>query len=198
LRWKNKMRKNLIVVLKNQGVGVMPTDTIYGLVGSALSKNAVKRIYTIKGRSPKKPFIVLISSIGDLQLFGIKPDSFIKKVLSRIWPGGVSVILPCKNKKLFYLHRGTNSLAFRLPENKSLRGLLRKTGPLVAPSANPEGVLPAKNLTEAKNYFKNKVDFYAGDKNIKGLPSTLIKIKNKKIIILREGAVKINPTGFNN
>ena len=52
--------KNLIEVLENNGVVIMPTDTIYGIVGKARSENTVKRIYEIRGRNPQKPCIILI------------------------------------------------------------------------------------------------------------------------------------------
>ena len=169
----------------------MPTDTVYGLVGSALSRKTVARIYRVRKRTSEKPFIVLIGSIGDLKLFKIKVDNFSKRALSGIWPGKVSVILPCRAKNFSYLHRETKALAFRLPADVWLRNLLKRTGPLVAPSANPEGLVPAKNIKEAKKYFGKKVDFYMSGKKPDKLPSTLIKIKNRDIIILRQGKVKI-------
>jgi L-threonylcarbamoyladenylate synthase len=187
----NNTNNKSIEVLKAGGIGVMPTDTIYGLVGSALSEKTVERIYKVRRRKPEKPFIVLIGSMGDLKLFKIKVDNFSKKALTRIWPGKVSAILPCRSEKFSYLHRGTKTLAFRLPANVRLRNLLQKTGPLVAPSANPEGLRPAKNIKEAKKYFGKKIDFYMSGKKPDELPSTLIQIKNKNIVILRQGKIKI-------
>ena len=59
---------NIVTILKQGGIGVLPTDTIYGLVGSALSQRAVKRIYKVRKRNPKKPFIILISSKAETLL----------------------------------------------------------------------------------------------------------------------------------
>jgi len=154
----NKVEK----ILEKDGVGILPTDTLYGLVGKALSKKAVKRIYKIKERNIKKPFIVLISSYKHLALFDIELRENQAKFLKKIWPGKVSIILPCKNKKLFYLHRGINSIAFRMigKKTKNLFNLIKKVGPLVAPSANKENYSPAKTTTEARKYFDNDIDFY--------------------------------------
>jgi len=127
---------NIAEILKSGGIGVMPTDTIYGLVGSALSKKTVLRIYKVRQRDLRKPFIVLIGSLGDLKKFGVKLNPRHLAFLRKIWPGPVSVILPCTGREFYYLHRGTRSLAFRLPKDKGLINLLKKTGPLVAPSAN--------------------------------------------------------------
>ena len=163
--------------LKRGDIGVLKTDTIYGLVGSALSEKTVKRIYTVRKRNPKKPFIILISSLRDLRLFGIIPSPRVRAVLKRVWPGPVSVILPCENKHFSYLHRGTNSLAFRMPKKAALRQLLKATGPLVAPSANPEGLPSANSVREAYAYFGGAIDFYVNSGNKKGTPSTIIEIK---------------------
>jgi len=163
-------------ILKHGGIGVMPTDTIYGLVGSALKKKTVERIYHVRKRNKEKPMIILISSLRNLAHLGVRIDARTKKILLRLWPGKVSVILPCTSKKFAYLHRDARSLAFRFPKKKSLRNLLAQTGPLVAPSANREGKLPATTIREAKLYFDKKIDFYLDGGKIDGKPSRLIRI----------------------
>ena len=103
------------------------------------------------------------------------------------------MVLPCTEKKLEYLHRGTKTIAFRMigPRNKNLFKILRSVGPLVAPSANPQGLPPAKKRSEARKYFGKAVDAYVclGTRDSK--PSTLIEYKKGKLVVLREGAVKI-------
>ena len=177
---------SVIKTIKNGRIGVLPTDTIYGLVGSALSPKTVERIYHLRKRNPKKPMIILIGSINDLAKFKIAIDQKTKRMLNRFWPGKVSIILPCLSRKFEYLHRGTKTLAFRIPAD-DLRKLLSKTGPLVAPSANPEAKKPAETIKEAKKYFgsvrrlrpeENKVDFYHDAGNLKSKPSTVISIEN--------------------
>ena len=83
-------------IIKNNGVGVLPTDTLYGVVGSAFSKKAVARIYKLRKRNLKKPLIILIHSLADLSLFGVLPGVKDKKILRAFWPGKISVIIPCK------------------------------------------------------------------------------------------------------
>ncbi|MFA5124296.1 MAG: L-threonylcarbamoyladenylate synthase [Patescibacteria group bacterium] len=184
-------RKEITKILKSGGIGVMPTDTIYGLLGRATNKKTVERIYRVRHRSPEKPLIIIISSLADLNSFGIKLPARDKKVLLKIWPNAVSVILPCMNSKFKYLHRGTKSLAFRLPNKKWLRDLVAQTGPLVAPSANPEGESPADDIKGAKKYFGDNPDFYYGRGKRISLPSTLIGIKNGQVEVLRQGKAKI-------
>lgn len=181
----------LISFIKKGEIGVLPTDTIYGLVGFALNKKSINRIYKVKGRKSSKPFIILISSLDGLKIFGIKIDTETKKILQKVWPGKVSVILPCVSKNFLYLHRGIKNLAFRLPSNKKLKRLISKTGPLVAPSANPEGLAPAQTIKQAKKYFKDKLDFYVDGGKLSSKPSTLIKISENKAVVLRQGSSKI-------
>lgn len=181
-----------ISILKNGGIGVLPTDTIYGLVGSARNRQIVEKIYKLRKRKPNKPFIILISSFTDLKLFNVSLSAVEKGILEKIWPGKVSVILKCPDEKFSYLHRGTNTLAFRLPHDKNLINILEKTGPLVAPSVNLEGKPPAETIEKAKEYFGEQVEFYVDAGKLSSEPSTLIKIEGRKTIVLREGAVKIN------
>ncbi len=130
--------------------------------------------------------IIIIGSIMDLRKFGVKIDSKTKQILKKYWPGKVSVILPCPSKKFAYLHRGSKTLAFRLPAKKSLCALLRKTGPLVAPSANIEGKPPAKTISEAKKYFGKKIDFYVDAGRQSPRPSKIIKLEKDRVNFIRK------------
>jgi len=176
---KRDKTEEAVKILKQGGIGIIPTDTLYGLVGQALNKQAVERIKKLKKRRRGKPFIILISSLKDLKKFKLKPNKKTEEILVKIWPGPVSVAF-------------TSKLAFRWPKNKFLIKLIEKTGPLIAPSANPESLPPANTITEAENYFGNQIDFYLSAKRkLTGQPSTLIKIKNNKIEILRYGKYKL-------
>jgi L-threonylcarbamoyladenylate synthase len=180
-------------VLMNDGVVVLPTDTLYGLVASAWSKRAVEKIYEIKERDKSKALIVLIYSLTDLEKFGIKPGKKQTKILAKIWPGEVSVLLACKSAKFKYIHRGTKEIAFRMigRNNIDLCNLIKKVGPIVAPSANIESFAPSETIKEAKLCFGDKVDLYISDGRRKGDPSTLIRIKDSSLEILRQGNVRI-------
>ena len=176
--------REIVKILKKGGIGVMPTDTVYGLVGSVLSRAAVERIYRVREREKGKPFIVLISSLDDLKKFGVKISEEHLVILKVLWslgetrdkPGPVSVILPVKGKKFFYIHRGTGAIAFRLPRNGRLRGFLKKTGPLVAPSANVAGKPPARTIAEAEKYFGGRVDFYLDKGKRNSVPSSIVAL----------------------
>lgn len=180
---------NKIQKIEKDDIFVCATDTLYGICTSAFNQKNVERIYDIKGRDENKPFIILISHISDLDQFGVTLSKKQETFLGHIWPGKVSVIVPCPHKKFAYLHRGTESLAFRLPKKESVRDILEITGPLVAPSANRQGETPAETVTEAREVFGHYVDTYISDGKLKGSPSTIITFTDDNLVCLREGAV---------
>ena len=179
--------QDLVKVLKNGGVVVMPTDTIYGIVGKAENAETVEKIYKIRNRPPDKPCIILIADANELSKFGIVVLEAQKKILEKYWPGPVSIILDCKDGSLSYLHRGTNTLAFRVPASESLQKLLKETGPLIAPSANPHGLPPATNISEAKKYFGDQVNLYMDGGTISGSPSKILRLHpDASVTMVRE------------
>ena len=175
--FKSFNKKDLRIT-KNGGVGIIPTDTIYGLVGTALNKKTVERIYKLRHRNQKKPMIILIGDINDLRIFGIK-------LKIKAWPPKTSIIFPAPSAKFRYLHRGSRTLAFRFPRPKKIRDFLNKTGPLVTPSANIEGQPPAKTIKEAQKYFGDKIDFYVDGGRLNKKPSKLIKFNKDRLITIR-------------
>jgi L-threonylcarbamoyladenylate synthase len=169
-------------------VGVLPTDTVYGLVARASDQAAVKRLYDLKLREGK-PGTIIAASINQLEELGLKRRYL--KAVEQFWPGAVSVIIPC-GLELEYLHEGKYSLAVRIPDNENLRKLLEQTGALLTSSANHPGEPTAMTTDEAKNYFGDKVDFYEDGGDLSGhAPSTIIRIVDDAIEIIRQGAVKI-------
>lgn len=172
--------------LKNGELVVMPTDTIYGLVSSAMHPGAVDRVYQVKHRNPLKPCIILISDILDLIKFDIELNTMQREYLEKKWPGPVSIVLPCDKEKFKYLHHGTASLAFRLPSSQTLRLFLQQTGPLIAPSANPEGKPVAETIEQAQHYFKDDVQYYLDGGTIRGKASRLVSLVGDEPVILRE------------
>ncbi|MEK7564484.1 MAG: Sua5/YciO/YrdC/YwlC family protein [Patescibacteria group bacterium] len=184
---------NLIKVLQDGGVAVMPTDTIYGIVGQALKKNAVERIYAVRKRNPNKPCIILISDVEELKKFSIDLTTEQEDILKSKWDAtqanfrSTSIILDCMDEEFEYFHRGTNTLAFRLPVQVELRELILQTGPLIAPSANTEGGTPSVNIEDAKKYFGDSVDLYIDGGEIKSKASRVIRLnKDGTINTLRE------------
>lgn len=158
-------------------IAIIKTDTLYGLVASAHRPIAINKIYNIKKRQPHKPLIILIGEISQLDIFGVD-DKYKHKAL-KYWPGPYSLIMPISDKYSYLSSHG--KAAFRLPNKPLLCEFIINSGPLVAPSANPEGLIPAKNIKQAKNYFGDNVNYYIDHGTCHNLaPSTLIDLTNDK------------------
>ncbi len=180
----NDFNSEVADLVRMKKVGVVPTDTIYGVIGSALDCGVVKKIYEIKNRDESKPVIVLVGSEDQIRRnFNID----VPEKVSRIWPVKLSVILDCE--KYPHIHRGSKKIAFRIPDNCRLVEFLLRVGPIVAPSANPQGLRPAQSIREAKNYFGERVDFYLDGGFKKSKASTVIEWKKEGFEVVREGAV---------
>lgn len=172
--------------------GVIPSDTIYGVMARAVDVAAVHRLYELKKRE-QKPGTLIAASIEQLIELGIKARYL--KAVEQYWPNPISIIIPT-GPQLAYLHQGKMSLAMRIPKDDQLQHLLKQTGPLITSSANTPGDPPADTINEAKKYFGDKVDFYVDGGDLSNRPpSTIIRILDDAIEVLRPGAVKIDENG---
>jgi L-threonylcarbamoyladenylate synthase len=175
-KFTNILDPNLIDMLQRGSIGVLLTDTLYGLVARANDADAVERVYEARGRDREKPCIVLIEDTKQIW----DKDSLTathSMVMEQHWPGKVSIILPIAGKTPDFVHRGHNgTVAFRMPDDLELRRLLAQTGPLIAPSANIAGQPPATDIAQAEAYFGDRVDFYvdSGPRS-QGEPSRLLQ-----------------------
>jgi L-threonylcarbamoyladenylate synthase len=177
------------VLMKPGAVAVIPTDTVYGLVARASDKDAVARLYELKQRE-NKPGTLIASSIEELTSLGIKRRYL--TAVEQYWPGAVSIIIPVGDPTLNYLHQGKMSLAVRLPEGVELKGLLEQTGPLLTSSANRPGEQPATTAEAAEAIFGKSVDVYVNGGDLSDRqPSTIIRIVDDAVEIIRPGAVEI-------
>jgi L-threonylcarbamoyladenylate synthase len=167
---------------------VLPTDTLYGICADATNPEAVEKIYTLKWRNPKKPLIVLVSLLEQIEeFFGIEIPKSVLPFFN--YPKPISVLLKVGNK-FSYISRGSGHIAFRLVKSGFIKEFLDSYGkPIVAPSANWEGFPPAETVWQALLYFGNSVAVYYDGGKLKGEPSALIKPEGDKVHILRKGCL---------
>lgn len=177
-----------INLIKNGKIGVIPTDTVYGLVACADDESAVQRMYSLKKRE-KKPGTLIASNTKQLVQLGV-PQSEVDKV-KHWWPNPLSAVLPIVGHD--YLHQDVKTLAMRVVAHPELIKLLEQTGPLITSSANQPGEPPAVNVDQAISYFDEKVDFYVdGGTTENALPSTIVRPTDGGIEVLRQGSVKLS------
>ena len=168
-------------------VGVIPTDTVYGLVARAQDEAAVARLYKLKHRD-HKPGTIIAANIDQLVELGIKRRYL--TAVEQFWPGAVSVEIP---HSIDYLNQGTGRQAFRIPDDPKLRALLTEVGPLQTTSANDPGEPVSTTVEQARAYFGDKVDFYVDGGDLSSnLPSTIIRVIDDAVEVIRQGAVHID------
>jgi L-threonylcarbamoyladenylate synthase len=177
-----------VELLLGGGVGVMPTDTVYGLVARAADRKAVARLYELKRRE-RKPGTVIAASVEQLVELGV--DARYLQRVAYLWPNAVSVIVPA-DSDLAYLHQDRGDFPVRIPKDDLVREMLEQTGPLLTSSANAPGEPTAENVAKARNYFGDRVDFYVDGGDLSGRPpSTIVKVSDGGFEVLRQGSVKV-------
>ncbi|WP_457601400.1 L-threonylcarbamoyladenylate synthase [Hydrogenivirga sp.] len=161
---------------------VAPTDTIYGILADALSYASVMRLRRLR-RPSGRPFIVLIPDLSWVGKLGLEADKSVLRLLTL-----PKTTLVLKKRTPLYHWLGRDSLAVRYPRRGFIHTLLKRFGrPLVAPSANPEGKLPARDIYEAMEYFGEGVSVYVKGGKTEGSPSAVIRLGEGRIEVLRRG-----------
>ena len=171
-----------IQTLKRGGIVVLPTDTIYGITAPALNYTSFKRLQRIR-RPSRRPFLLLIPDLTWLGKLGLV---FGKDQIKLLMVPRMTLVFPRRSRLFHWI--GKESLAVRYVREGFLYRVLKGLGePLVAPSANKEGLPPAKSVREAMEYFGDKVDLYIDGGVLRGRSSTLIDVRGKKPKVLRQG-----------
>lgn len=157
----------IVSLLKEGKIGIMPTDTIYGIHCLANDSTLFDRVYQAKERPGDMPFIKLIASALELDSFGVTVNDFVHSIMRKHWPG--------PNTLVFEIEEGRTE-AFRLPENGFLQAVVSQTGPIISTSANKHGFPVVKDITEAQEVFGDDVDFFVDGGKLSNPASSIFKI----------------------
>ena len=182
--------------LKNGGIVIIPTDTVYGFSGIVDLNTAAKhyktdaKIRAIKGRSETKPLIQLIAKPEDIRLY--TDDKIPQNLLSK-WPGALTIIVHIKKNSPLAEHAALPTIAFRCPGDEWLRKVITECGaPIFSTSVNRSGQPILDTTAAILSEFSSETDLIILDGDTKNaLPSTLVTIENNQIKILRQGSVKV-------
>lgn len=179
----------LINILMSGKIAIIPTDTTYGIVGDATNDEAVKKIFQVKRRDLSKAMPILVSDKEMLKRYVTNISTLETEIIDKYTPGKLSILLP-KNDIISKCVSPNSYVAIRIPNNEFLKELLTKLDkPIVATSANISGIDVISSLDELETDLKNEIDYIYDGGKLTTIPSTLIKIENEKITILREGEI---------
>ena len=176
-------------ILKNKGIVVLPTDTVYGIMTSVFNFEGQKQIYKLKNRAEKKPLILMSDNIKTLKRFVIFPKG-IDKIVMEFWPGQLTLILPTTELGKM-LTGGRDNLGVRIPDCKILLDVMAKYDiPLMTTSANVSGKVSAKTAETAIQYFDGKIDLIVdGGKCEFSFESTVIDMVKFPYVVIRKGCL---------
>lgn len=178
-------------IIRNGGLVAFPTETVYGLGGDALNEASSGKIYAAKGRPSDNPLIVHIAELEDLEHIAAKIPEVALRLAKRFWPGPLTMIFEKTDRVPYATTGGLDTVAVRMPSNKTAQALIRAAGGYIAaPSANLSG---RPSPTQAKYVIQDmagRVDMIldGGTSDI-GLESTIIDLSGETPMILRPGYI---------
>lgn len=178
-------------ILKGGGLVAFPTETVYGLGGNGLDKEAAKKIYAAKGRPSDNPLILHVSSIEEVYPLVKDLPEKAKKLMEAFWPGPLTLVLPKSDIVPKESTGGLETVALRSPENALTLDLIRACGfPIAGPSANLSG---RPSPTEASHVFEDlggRIEGILEDGAVGiGVESTIVDLSENCPTLLRPGAI---------
>jgi L-threonylcarbamoyladenylate synthase len=177
-------------VIKGGGVIIFPTETVYGLGCSPFNKKAVKRIFELKGRASKKPLAVIVENFKQVKQLTKKISPRAKDLMTRFWPGPLTLILYKSNKIPNYVTCGSKKIGIRMPDHPITLELLKACRmPIVATSANKSGSTPPLTAGKALKQIKDVDMAIDGGRTSFKKASTVVDATKSKLKILRAGSL---------
>lgn len=180
---ENKIEDGIKLLLEGRCI-IVPTDTVYGL-GAIPTKKAIEQLYLLKKRDKNKKILALVSDYND---FFKLTDDIDLNLIKHFLPGALSIV--CKTKKEFVDLLGP-TVGIRIPDNDLTRDIIRRVGGiLMTTSANISGEPPVTNISNISDeLLKNVSLIITTDKNLSGIPSTIVSYLDGKYSLIRQGQI---------
>lgn len=180
-------------VLDKDGLIIFPTDTVYGIACNAFSEIAIKKLFLAKNRSFDKPIGVLTDSVDKIDMIVKNISDLEKELISKYFPGNLTIIFDKKENVSNLLTANKSTIGVRIPNNEIALQILRNYKyPLATTSVNLAGKKEGTEVSDFIDEFKDKVDIIIDGGKTNEIPSTIVRVENDKINILREGSLRIN------
>ncbi len=180
-----------VELLKRGEVVAFPTETVYGLGARIFCEEAVKKIFSIKGRPADNPLIAHIGSLDDVSRLAVDIPEAFYVLADAFWPGPLTIVLKKHSDVPALVSAGHPTIAIRMPAHPLALRLIQAAGePLVAPSANLSGRPSPTQSSDVKEDLTDRIHFIldGGESSI-GIESTVISLIGPVPILLRPGAV---------
>jgi L-threonylcarbamoyladenylate synthase len=169
---------------------VFPTESVYGLGADARSPAAVERLVAVRGRDPGKPVLVLVEGLAMADDVVREVPDAARRLAARFWPGPLTLVLPARDGLPAALTAGTGTIGIRVPGHPVAAALVAGLGgPVTAPSANPPGAEPPRDVAAARAFFGDAVAAYLDGGTLPGGVSTVAAVDGEQVRVLRAGPV---------
>jgi L-threonylcarbamoyladenylate synthase len=177
-------------LVRNGGLLVYPTDTVYGLGCDPFDEAAVTRLFEAKWRNTK-PVPVLCDSLRSAEGLGSLSGAGLR-LARRFWPGALTIVVPVKRKLPFLVDQGSGEVGLRVPALDACVRLIGLCGGLLTgTSANTSGCPPSRTATEAFEALGGRVDMVLDGGSLEGRESTVVRVRRESIEVLRKGPVTV-------
>lgn len=184
----NEEINKIIDVLSKGEIAILPTDTVYGLTGDATSLKAIKLANDIKKREKPQPLLILVSNIDMLKKYTKNISDLELEVINKYWPNKLTILFEKNDLLSDELTASSPYVGVRMPDNKLLLDIMNKYNkPLLSTSANIHSKDVITKISLLENEMRDSVSYIYDAGELSTTASTLIKIENGKIKILREG-----------
>jgi L-threonylcarbamoyladenylate synthase len=189
--YKEEELERAAEILRQGGLVAFPTETVYGLGGDGLQKEASKKIYAAKGRPSDNPLILHISKRSELDAVVRRVPEAAERLMKVFWPGPMTLIFEKSDSVPYETTGGLDTVAVRMPSHEGARQLIERAGvPVAAPSANTSGRPSPTKAEHVKEDLDGKIDMIIdGGKVGIGLESTIVDMTEDIPVILRPGYI---------
>ena len=167
---------------------IIPTDTVYGIVGDALSEEVVHKVYEVKKRDYSKPLILMVSSVDMLKRYVGTINELEMKLIDKYWPGKLTILFQKNEKISDLITSGSCSVGIRYPDNDEIIDIINKLDrPLISTSCN----ISSKNVITSIDMLEEDIEKYISYIYDGGVlsdtSSTIVKVNDNRVEIIREG-----------
>lgn len=178
----------IVSVIDSGGLVITPTDTVYGIMGDSLDENVIRKVYSVKRRSFSKPLILLMSDVEMIKKYTSDISDVEWDLINHFLPGLVTIILKKNDLVSPLITSNSDYVGIRIPDNSELVEIIKKLGrPVISTSANisDRDVITRVDMISDELLFG--IDYVYDGGEINSLSSTIIRVVDGKLVILRRG-----------
>lgn len=176
--------------IKKGNLVIIPTDTVYGISADMKNEKTIEKVYNAKNRDTNKPLILLVSNVDMLKEYTEKLSPLEKEIINKYLPGKLTILLHKNSKVSDKITSKSDLVGIRIPDNKQLIQIIDKVGnPIISTSANISGNATITNPKDIEKEMLKHISYVEDAGTLNNEPSSIIKIENEKIIVIRKESV---------